>query len=124
MMQGIGVDILKIAHLREQFINPSDPFARKVYTPAEMEAAEKREAPMHYYATRFAGKEAVFKALNLAPDGIRLNEIEILNDENGQPYVTLLGDMAVLAAQNGIHRVMVSLSYDAEYAIAYAVSMV
>lgn len=121
-MRGVGVDILKIAHLCGKCVEPSDSFARKVYTPAEMEEAQRREMPANYYATRFAGKEAVFKALNLPPDGIRLNEIEILSDEKGQPQVTLLGSIAELAARQGIRRVLISLSYDAEYAIAYAVS--
>lgn len=121
-MLGVGTDILKIAHLSGKGIDPADSFTRRVYTPAEMAEAQKREVPIHYYATRFAGKEAVFKALNLPGESIRLSEIEILNDEKGQPHVTLRGRIAELAADQGIRRVLISLSYDTDYAVAFAVS--
>lgn len=121
-MLGVGTDILKIAHISSKGIDPADSFTRRIYTSAEMAEAAKREVPLNYYATRFAGKEAVFKALNISGESIRLSEIEILNDEKGQPHVTLSGRMAELAAGQGIQRVLISLSYDTDYAVAFAVS--
>ena len=41
-----------------------------------------------YYATRIAGKEAVYKALG-NKDQISIQDIEILNDDNGCPYVLI-----------------------------------
>lgn len=111
-----------MSNISGKSLEPGDAFLRKVYTEAEIREAEKREVPLSYYATRFAGKEAVFKALNLSPDDIRLNEIEILNDPNGRPHATLLGNVARLAERQGITSVSVSLSYDTEYAIAFAVA--
>lgn len=119
-MLGVGTDILKISHLSARGIDPEDSFTRKVYTPAEIEQAMKREVPLYYFATRFAGKEAVFKALNHSGENVHLSEIEILNDAKGQPYVSLLGNMALHAAQQGIANVLISLSYDTDYAVAFA----
>ena len=68
----------------------------------------------------FVMVEAVFKALNLNGNAIRLNEIEILENENGQPQVTLHGKAEQLAKEKKITTIMISLSYDTDYAVAYA----
>ena len=113
MTYGIGTDILKISSIAESVADLNDPFVRKTYTPGEI-------ALLNSFATRFAGKEAVIKSLNLHGNDIRLNEIEILENENGQPTVTLHGNALRLAEQKGISRILVSLSYDTDYAVAYA----
>ena len=77
MLYGIGTDILNINQIESSVSDRQDPFVRKIYTPAEIELIESRPLPLYSYATRFAGKEAVFKALNLNGNAIRLNEIEI-----------------------------------------------
>lgn len=120
MLLGIGTDILKIHRIKSTTKDPEDPFMKKVYTPKEMEEASSRNNKDSYYATRFAGKEAVFKSLSLDSNHINLSEIEILNKENGEPYVTLYGNIAENARKNGVKYVLISLSYDTEYAIAYA----
>jgi phosphopantetheine--protein transferase-like protein len=76
--------------------------------------------PLYSYATRFAGKEAVFKALHINGEDIRLNEIEILELENGQPFITLHGKAERISKERGISQIHISLSYDTDYAIAYA----
>ncbi|MEZ3470867.1 MAG: holo-[acyl-carrier-protein] synthase, partial [Schaedlerella sp.] len=67
--------------------------------------------------------EAVFKALNIYGNEIRLNEIEILENENGQPTVILHGNALRLAEQKGISRILISLSYDTDYAVSYATAL-
>ena len=120
MLYGIGTDILNIHQIESSVSDRQDPFVRKIYTPAEIELIESRPIPLYSYATRFAGKEAVFKALNLNGNAIRLNEIEILENENGQPQVTLHGKAEQFAKEKEITSVMISLSYETEYAVAYA----
>ena len=66
----------------------------------------------------FAAKEAVFKSLGLPGDHVRLDEIEILNDPNGRPVVTLHGD---LKRHAGEATVDLSLSSETEYCLAFAV---
>lgn len=122
MILGVGVDILKMDQLKMDHLSNHDPFLRKVYTEQEQEQARLREHPFHYFATRFAGKEAVYKALNWNGAYITFLDIEILNHENGQPYVSLKGIVKEYAEKSGIREILISLSYDAEYAIAYAVA--
>lgn len=122
-MIGVGTDILKISNLAPGSLSQGDAFLRKTYTQAEVEQAAQREVPLYYYATRFAGKEAVFKSLNLGVEYFKLGEIEILNDEKGRPFVRLFGEVAEQARRQGVGRVLVSLSYDTDYAVAYASAM-
>ncbi|MEG2421928.1 MAG: holo-[acyl-carrier-protein] synthase, partial [Oscillospiraceae bacterium] len=65
---------------------------------------------------------AVFKCFGQVPGNIRLNEIEILSQPCGKPTVRLLGSCAQHAATLGIETIHLSLSYDGDYAIAYAVA--
>ena len=121
MILGIGTDILNAHQLAESSLSPSDPFLRKTYTEREIEEAGSRRDPHSYFATRFEGKEAVFKAFGAHPDSIRLCEIEILSDQNGAPAVTLHGMAREMADAMGAVRVHISLSYDLPFFIAFAV---
>jgi len=120
MLIGIGTDILKIDHISSMVGDLTDPFVTKTFTENEIALITSRPVTANSFATRFAGKEAVFKALGIGGNDIRLNEIEILELENGQPFVTLLGNAKAIADQKGIHTILISLSYDTDYAIAYA----
>ena len=125
MIKGIGTDILAIDKLKPVFSQEEyqkDSFVRKTYTPSEIEQAEERPIPLYFYATRFAGKEAVFKALTVTGEDLRLNEIEILSDETGRPHVTLHGNALLLAQKKEISQILISLSYEDHTAIAFAVA--
>jgi holo-[acyl-carrier protein] synthase len=136
MILGIGTDILKIQRIRDNYENGVDSFIEKVYTDNEREQAAGRSDPVLYFATRFAGKEAVFKCFGIeynTPDfatqnfninhkEIRLNEIEILGTEMAQPKVLLSGTCSEIAAIKGIKNIQISLSYDTDYAVAFAIA--
>lgn len=123
MLIGIGTDIFKMSHLHMEYLKLSDPFVQQTYTKREMEEAMLRDVPLYYFATRFAGKEAVFKALNRDAAKVKLKEIEILNQASGQPFVRLHGKLKEDAQKAGIRQVMISLSYDTDYAVAYAAAV-
>ncbi len=120
MIHGIGTDILKL----ERFGTPDadDVFVRKCFTERERAQVFAQEKPHCRLAARFAGKEAVFKALRMDPDRARLSEIEILSDEFGAPCVTLHGRMADYAASVKVQRVHLSLSWEADCAVAFALA--
>lgn len=123
IIYGIGTDILNVRQIESAVANKQDPFIQKIYTDTEISLIESRPLPLYSYATRFSGKEAVFKSMNLNGNAIRLNEIEILENENGQPQVILHGRALLYAKKKGITQVMISLSYDTDYAIAYATAV-
>ena len=120
MIHGVGTDILAFSRMGE--MTEDDAFVRRCFTEKERKEIFAREDAGRCLYTRFAGKEAVFKALRMSPDAAKLDEIEILSDENGAPCVTLLGSMAETAAAAGVARVQLSLSWETEYALAFAVA--
>lgn len=120
MIHGIGVDILSMERLKPLMNTPDDPFFR-VYTAAERAEAAASPDPLCYYAGRFAAKEAVFKALSLSGDRVRLSDIETLRGAYGQPVVTLHGTLKAHAEAQNITAVHLSLSNDPPYVVAYAV---
>ena len=117
----MGTDILNMQRLHDILGAESDSFARRVFTDREREQAAESPDPVSYYATRFSGKEAVFKCFGIHGN-VRLSEIEILDGETGQPYVTLSGKLSGIAAGKGIRSVLISLSCENEYAVAFAVA--
>lgn len=122
MIYGIGTDILAVARLRNALDAGGESFLRGTYTEQERTLIESRPVPLYSYATRFAGKEAVFKALKMPADALRLTDIEILQEPSEEPRVCLHGKALDHANQFGIQKVHISLSFDQEYATAFAVT--
>lgn len=122
MIIGVGTDLLSIDRMRRVLAEDEEPFLRSCFDEEERRLAQQRPDPLLFYATRFAAKEAVFKSLGLSAEGVRLHEIGIGSDENGQPQVRLAGSLAERAAGRGIARVHVSISWDTGYAMAHAVA--
>jgi holo-[acyl-carrier protein] synthase len=122
MILGIGTDILKIQHIRNMYNGTDDPFFQKTFTENEKKQASVRPDPVIYFSTRFTGKEAVFKSLGIDGSDIRLDDIEILNSETGQPVVVLSGNVKEIAERKGIKYIHISLSYNDDYAVAFAIA--
>ena len=79
-----------------------------------------RPDPGSYYAKVFAGKEAVFKCFGIVADSLgSWRDIEIVDTGERQPAVNLSGSLAQMASSRGVERVLLSLSYDTDYALAF-----
>lgn len=121
MILGIGVDIMAVSRLSIDNLKENDPFFRRTFSEKEQEEGFRHSLPVRYFASRFAGKEAVFKAFRLHPDQGEFQEIEIMNAKNGAPYVNLYGYMKEIAAEMGNLKLHISLSEEKEYIAAFAV---
>ncbi|MDY6268456.1 MAG: holo-ACP synthase [Selenomonadaceae bacterium] len=120
MVLGIGTDIIEISRVKRAI--ESEHFRARVYTAAERAYCEARGAGMAAsFAARFAGKEAVLKAFGTGLRGGSLQDVEILDDALGCPRVTLHGYYQALAAEQGVTRILLSLSHAREYATAQCV---
>ena len=74
---GLGVDIVEIARMRK-IIERSPAFVEKVYSAAERAYCDSHAHPEVHYATRFAAKEAVLKALGTGlSEGIGWLDVEV-----------------------------------------------
>jgi holo-[acyl-carrier protein] synthase len=118
---GVGVDIVSIERVRRGLEDGGDRFITHVFTSPEREAASASGDPVAYLATAFAAKEAVFKTMDIDWDtGVQLNEVEVHNAPNGRPYVKLNGIFASCARERGATDILLSLSYERDYAVACA----
>jgi holo-[acyl-carrier protein] synthase len=113
----LGVDIIQVDRIRRTLEKFGDRFSRRVLTPSEQRYVRGRPPTM---AGRWAAKEAVSKVLGLGVRGIGWKEIEIERLPTGQPSVRLHGRAARRAEQLGMARVALSISHEAEYAVAVA----
>lgn len=120
MIIGIGTDFIEVKRIA-QAIARNPRFLHRVFTEAEIAYCQGRGFPETSFAARFAAKEAVSKAFGLGIGQIGWKEIEIVNDENGQPVVQLLGNCAMIASERAIGRVLVSLSHTKGHAMAMVI---
>ena len=120
MITGIGIDIVEVSRVESAIKRQS--FISRVFTPLEQSYCESRGAQRTAsYAARFAGKEAVMKALGTGLSSGTWQDVEITVNEAGRPEVTLSGFFAAKAAELGGTRIHISLSHTKEYAAAQAI---
>lgn len=126
MLRGIGCDIFKIERMKLILDDKAgrDAFLNHTYTKAELELIGSVPSPLFRYASHFAGKEAVFKALGISSNTrFYWREIEICYHETGQPWVVCHDTIKELCQALSIKEIHLSLSYDTDYAVAYAAAV-
>jgi holo-[acyl-carrier protein] synthase len=117
---GIGIDIIELERIKKALGRRQ--FAQRVFTDGEQVYCESRGAQRYAsYAARFAGKEAVLKALGTGLSKGEWREVEILPDQLGRPVVKLSGYFKELARQKGVVDVHISLTHSREYAAAQVI---
>lgn len=111
-----GTDIIEVKRIEEAIESLQEKFLSKIYTKQEIDyCLSKGQMKYQHLAARFAGKEAIFKALSDQLQNkyeITWTDVEILNDENGKPKVHFLKE------GYAIEQIDISLAHLKEYAIA------
>lgn len=117
----LGTDIIEVERIKEALNSGSGRFSKRVFTQDEIAYCESKGAAKYQsYAARFAGKEAVSKAFGTGiGKHASFNEIEILNDKAGKPFVNLYGKAEQYYRSLGAAGVSITLSHCKEYAVAY-----
>lgn len=112
-----GIDIIEINRIKQSIEETEGKFCERVYTQKEIDYCESKNIQKYqHYAARFAAKEAVFKAISQTLKSkydISWKDVEILNDDNGRPYVQILNQNI-----QGIDNIDISISHCKEYAVA------
>ena len=120
----IGTDIIEVYRIEKLIKEKGDKFLNKIYTQKEIDYCESKGLNKYqHYAGRFAAKEAVFKVLNGETDSgnsLTFKNIEILNKNDGAPYVNILDDIKVDCFDTDVD---ISISHIKKYATATAVSV-
>ncbi len=120
MIIGVGIDMIEVDRVMEK-INKNNGFKEKVFSQNEIDFCEANRKSENY-AARFAAKEAFLKATGLGLLlGNDLSKIEIVNDVNGKPSITLNGNFKKEAEQNSWNKIHLSLSHLQQVACAVVI---
>ncbi len=122
MIIGCGIDLIKIERIEKIIKKWGDNFTSRVFTLLEREYCEKKKGNKYQsYAGRFAAKEALLKALGLGLREANWKEIEIKNDELGQPIIDTSGKLKNIASAKGVSKYFIAISHTKDYAIAQVI---
>ena len=118
MIKGIGNDIIEIERIAKAAEKES--FIKRWFTENEIVYFKEKNMRAETVAGSFSAKEAVAKAFGTGFSGFGAEEIEILRDKKGKPYVNLMGNALKKAKELGIDKIIISISHCREYASAVA----
>ena len=120
---GLGVDIVEIERMR-RILEQTPSFATRVFSPDECAYCDSMSNAAAHYATRFAAKEAVVKALGTGfSQGIGVRDIEVKRAPSGKPSIALSGRAVEVAAELGVRDISISLTYTHSEAVACAMAI-
>ena len=114
MILGVGVDIVDIARFTRA-LERTPKLGERLFTDSE------RELPANSLAGRFAAKEALIKAFG-GSGSMTFHDMVVVKDELGKPSFELTGAASEMASAKGIDSVHLSISHDANAAVAFVVA--
>ena len=111
MTSGVGIDMIEVERIAKS-INNESGFREMVFSKTEIAYCESKANKFEHYAARFAAKEAFFKALGTGwAENTLFSEVEIINNEEGKPGITLSGNTLKTINEMDIKKILVSLSH-------------
>ena len=114
----VGVDLIEIERIRGA-LERYPRFRERCFTEAERAYCESRANPAQSYAGRFAGKEAVGKALGFGvARAFAWRDVEIVG--RPKPSVRLHGRVQAWARRLGAGEIDLSMTHSRELAQAVA----
>ena len=120
-LYGIGTDIVKISRISKSI--KKKLFINRIFNKDEILKCNKTKNSANCFAKRFAAKEAFSKALGTGvAKGINFNEIVVLNEKNGKPYIKLIDKTKKIVDKKlkiKNYKISLSLSDEDKYAVAF-----
>ncbi len=118
---GIGTDIIKVNRIKKS-LNKKN-FLKRIFNKKEISKCMKTKYMHNCFAKRFAAKEAFSKALGTGVSkGISFNEITVLNERNGKPFIKLTDKTKKIVdkkLKNKKYKISLSLTDEEDYAVAF-----
>jgi holo-[acyl-carrier protein] synthase len=115
----VGLDVIEIERISVA-LDRYDSFRERCFTAAERDYCDSRPNPAQHYAARFAGKEAVGKALGFGvARAFAWKDVEIAG--RPKPDVRLSGQVAAWAEGVGAGPIDLSLTHSRALAAAVCV---
>ncbi len=123
MVIGVGVDVISVGRVRAMLERHGSRVVTRLFSPGEVAEAGTGVTTYERFASRWAAKEAVLKSLSSGLWQVPLRDITIARGPGGRPSVVLSGKARERADLLGVTSVMVSMSHEHEYAVAFAVAI-
>jgi holo-[acyl-carrier protein] synthase len=117
---GIGTDIVSVDRIKKTLKNKNS--LDRLFCREEIIKCSKLIDSSNCYAKRFAAKEAFSKAIGTGiSNGINFNEIIVMNEKNGKPFIKLRGKTMLIIKKKFKKKPKISLSLSDEkkYAVAF-----
>ncbi len=122
MIVGIGTDIVSIARMADSISAQGDKLAQRLLTPEELNEYLACKQQAAFLAKRFAAKEAAVKALGTGfSNGITWRQVFVSHNSLGAPQLNFREQAAAQAKTLGASRQHLSLSDEAEHAVAFVI---
>lgn len=121
MIIAIGVDIVDVRRIERIIFRWQERFIRRIFTLNEIRYCNNKKNPAQRFATRFAAKEALIKALFPKGEyGASYQDIEI-GQKDRRPVVNLAGEAKQQAENMRVKNIHLMLSHDGNYGVANVV---
>jgi|TARA_B100001540_G_scaffold247979_1_gene223498 holo-[acyl-carrier protein] synthase len=118
---GVGTDIIGINRLKKSL--KKKPFLSRIFSDEEIIKCKRTKNNSNCFAKRFAAKEAFSKALGTGiSKGINFNEIVILNEKSGKPYIKLINKTKKIVERKikkKNYKISLSIADEKDYAVAF-----
>lgn len=99
----VGIDSVEISRIDS--LKNKEGFIDRFFSESERLELSKRGLKSEHIAAAFAAKEAFSKVVGTGLSGFSLNEVSLLHEKSGRPYLKLSGSAEKLAFEK-------SLSFD------------
>ena len=118
---GVGTDIIQVNRLKKSL--NKKPFLSRIYSKEEIIKCKRSKINSNCFAKRFAAKEAFSKALGTGiSKGISFNEIVVLNEKSGKPYIKLINKTKKIVERKlkkKVYKISLSIADEKDYAVAF-----
>ncbi|MEE9912550.1 MAG: holo-ACP synthase [Deltaproteobacteria bacterium] len=119
MVYGIGIDLVENNRLERIIQKWGDKFLSRVFSEREIAYCGRHSQASVHYGARFAVKESFLKAIGTGLGrGVKLRDIEVVNEESGKPELVLSGSAEEFFIQAGIKEIHLSITHTKNYASA------
>lgn len=120
MIIGIGLDLVEIERIQKSWSRFGLKFAEHILCPSELEKLPSH--PAVYLASRFAAKEAAMKAVGTGyAQGVTFHSFEISSLPSGKPLLSLRNKAEIIAREQGVERIHLSITHGRETAAAVVI---
>ena len=118
---GVGTDKIRVNRLKKSL--KKKPFLSRIFSDEEIIKCKRTKNNSNCFAKRFAAKEAFSKALGTGiSKGINFNEIVILNEKSGKPYIKLINKTkknVERKIKKKNYKISLSIADEKDYAVAF-----